>query len=31
MKMRRITGENTRQTTLEEYGFTFTKKTEEEE
>jgi hypothetical protein len=29
--MRRITGENTRQTTLEEYGFTFTKKTEEEE
>ena len=29
--MRKITGENTRQTTLEEYGFTFTKKTEEEE
>ena len=29
--MKRITGENTRQTTLEEYGFTFTKKTEEEE
>ena len=25
MKMRRITGENTRQTTLEEFGFTFTK------
>ena len=29
--MRKVTGENTRQTTLEEYGFTFTKKTEEEE
>ena len=29
--MRTITGENTRQTTLEEFGFTFTKKTEEEE
>ena len=29
--MRRITGENTSQTTMEEYGFTFTKKTEEEE
>ena len=29
--MRRITGENSRKTTLEEYGFTFTKKTEEEE
>ena len=29
--MRIISGENTRQTTLEEYGFTFTKKTEEEE
>ena len=29
--MRKITGENTRQTTLEEFGFTFTKKTEEEE
>ncbi len=29
--MRKITGENTRQTTLEEYGFTFTKKSDEEE
>lgn len=29
--MRKITGQNTRQTTLEEYGFTFTKKSEEEE
>ena len=29
--MKKITGENTRQTTLEEYGFTFTKKSEEEE
>ena len=29
--MRKVTGENTRQTTLEEYGFTFTKKSEEEE